>query len=111
MGNPISKPPRVITYSLRVDGHDSTPYYQAIASFTNKWAESAQNEVGDLLADFRAFRQRAGLPARSDAEYAFELLALGVLLREHGVDAASLPGWLAHTQRILLSAQDRWPRL
>ena len=111
MDNPISKPPRVITYSLRADGHDSTDYYRTIASFTEEWLESTQNEVGDLLSDFRAFRQGAGLPGRSDAEYAFELLVLGVTLREHGADAASLPGWLAHTQRILLSAQDRWPGL
>ena len=111
MSNPISKPPRVITYSLRVDGHNSTAYYQAIASFTDEWMESAQNAVGDLLADFRAFRQGAGLPGRSDAEYAFELLVLGVLLREHGTDAASTPGWLALTQKILLSAQDRLPKL
>lgn len=108
MDNPISKPPRVITYSLRADGHDSTNYYQAIASFTDEWLESAQNEVGDLLADFHAFCQRAGFPMRSDAEYAFELLVLGVLLREHGTDAASLPDWLANTQKILLRAQDQW---
>jgi len=111
MDNSISKHARVITYSLRADGHDAAVYYQTIANFTDKWLESAKNAVGDMLADFRAFRQQAGLSARSDAEYAFELLALGVLLHEHGADAASLPGWLANTQKILLRIQDRFPKL
>ena len=109
--NPISKSPRVITYSLRGDGHDSTVYYRTIANFTADWLENAKTAVGDLLADFRAFRQQAGLPDRSDMEYAFELLVLGVSLHEHGADAASLPGWLAHTQKILLRMQKRWPGL
>jgi hypothetical protein len=111
MSDPFPEPVRVITYSLRADGHDSTAYYCTIASFTDKWLEDAKNEVGDLPADFHAFRLQTGLPGRSEAEYAFELLVLGVLLREHGADAAGLPGWLANIQKVLLRLQGWGPGL
>ncbi len=102
---------RIITYSLRLDKRNSDDYYQTIAAFANQWAAGATRTAAGVIAGFREFRRRHGEPDRSDAEYAFELLALGVLLREHGREAGRLPDWAAHILNLLVSAQERWPKL
>jgi hypothetical protein len=101
---------RIITYSLRRDAQNSDEYYRAIARFADEWAARAVRAMKDVVASFRLFRQEANLPDRSDAEYGFELLALGVLLREHGGEAARAPGWWVRAQSRLVEVQERWPR-
>ena len=101
--------PRIITYSLRRGAQNSDEYYRVIARFTDDWTAHAVRVLKDVFISFRLFRQEAGLNDRSDAEYAFELLALGVLLRERGAAAARSPGWWMRAHRWLVEAQDRWP--
>lgn len=102
---------RIITYSLRLDGRNSDDYYKTIAAFADQWAANATRSAAGIIAGFREFRRRQGEPDRSDAEYAFELLALGVLLREHGGEAGRLPDWAVHILNLLVNAQERWPKL
>ncbi len=102
---------RIITYSLRLDGRNSDDYYQTIAAFADQWAADTTRTAAGIIAGFREFRRRHDEPDRSDAECAFELLALGVLLREHGREADRLPGWLARALNLLVKAQERWPKL
>ncbi|MEK7324122.1 MAG: DUF116 domain-containing protein, partial [Chloroflexota bacterium] len=102
---------RIITYSLRLDGRNSDDYYKTIAAFADQWAASATQAAAGIIAGFREFRRRHGEPDRSDAECAFELLALGVLLHEHGHEAGRLPDWAAHVLNLLVNAQERWPKL
>ena len=104
-------PPRTITYSLRLAARNSDDYYQTIARFADDWLARALFVMRDLIAGFRAFRAQAPLPDRSEAECALELLALGVLLREHHGEAGRWPGWLARVAQRLVRAQTRWPRL
>src|SRR5574337_1569104 len=102
--------PRIITYSLRRGAPNSDDYYRAIARFTDEWSAHAVRAMKDVITSFRLFRQEAGLADRSDIEYAFELLALGVLLREHGGEAAHSPEWWTRAQSWLVKAQEQWPQ-
>jgi uncharacterized protein len=102
---------RIITYDLRLGAPDSDEYYRTIVSFADAWLGQTIHEVGDILTSFRQHRQSRGQVDRSDGEYAIELLALGVLLREHGSEASGLPAWSVYILNKLLAAQTRWPRL
>lgn len=108
MSKEIAIPP-VITYSLRGAARDSDAYYAVIAAFADRWTPYAEDRLRLPIDAFRAFRSAHGLPDRSEAEYAFELLALGVLSRAHGVEAARAPKWLTRVRRGLVEAQARWP--
>jgi uncharacterized protein len=101
---------RIITYSLRQAEQDSSKYYRDIAAFVDTWLGGAVSEANDLITGFREFRLSRGEADRSDAEYAFELLVLGVLWREHGAEAAVLPNWTVHALERLQKAQRKWPR-
>lgn len=94
-------------YTLRAGAANSDAYYHTISAFADDWLLHAQDVAGDLVDDFQVFWQATGGSVRSFAERAFELLALGVLLREHGTEAASLPKWLAWTLNGLIEFQSR----
>ncbi len=102
---------RIITYSLQTGALNSDEYYRAISVFADSWLARTRPEVCDLVAGFRAYRQSHGEADRSDAEYLFELLALGVLLREHGGEAGRTPRWAERLLGRLLSIQNRQPRI
>jgi len=95
-----------ITYSLRLDSPNSDAYYRAIAAFAGEWQERAWVRVGECIAGFQTYQRSMALPERSFAEYAFEVLVLGVLLREYGDRVAGLPGW----KSWLLSELVRWQK-
>ncbi|MBI3362715.1 MAG: DUF116 domain-containing protein [Chloroflexi bacterium] len=101
--------PRIITYSLRLNGRTSDEYYRAIEKFADEWTSGVTVAMGGLIAGFRAWRRKSGQPDRTDAECAFELLALGVLLREHGVEAARMPDWSERALGCLVIAQHQRP--
>ncbi len=100
----------IITYSLRGPASNSDDYYQTIADFAKRWlAETLKNaNARRAITGFGDYRQLRGDSDRSEAEYAFELLALGVLLREHGREAAYLSRWLGRLLSWLVTAQKRW---
>ena len=101
--------PKLITYSLRLDQPDSSAYYAGIAAFAAAWQESAIRETAKLIAGFRKQRLAHGLPDRSDDEYAFELLTIGVLLSEHGADMARMTAFTRAVLKKLVGIQKRWP--
>ncbi len=102
--------PKIITYSLRLDQPASEDYYRAVAAFADTWQPGAMRETAGLIAGFCAYRQERGLPDRSDGEYAFELLVIGVLLNEHAADIARMSGLTRAILKRLVSIQKRWPR-
>ena len=106
----MSEAPPIITYSLRGEARNSDEYYRTIAGFADEWLAYARRTCADLSAGFRAFRLRAGQADRSDGEYAFELLVLGVLLLEHSEQAARLPQAAARLLTALAQARERWPQ-
>jgi hypothetical protein len=101
---------RIITYSLRLDGQNSDGYYRAIAAFADEWLARAMGQVGEDVARFRDYRRSHGQADRSEAECALELLALGVMLREHGDEALRWPAPVARALSWMVTAQKRWPR-
>jgi hypothetical protein len=100
---------RIITYFLRVDSPNSDDYYRTVSAFTDSWLKQEQLEVNDLVSGFREFRLNHDEADRSDAEYLFELLALGVLIREHGREASRMPAWVEHLLSGLVFVQNRYP--
>jgi len=98
---------RIITYSLRLDAPHSDEFYRTIARFADSWLEQTLPEVRDLVAGFRQFRHEHHGAERTDAEYLFELLALGALMREHGAEAGHLPTWAERLLQALVSLQGR----
>ena len=101
---------RIITYSLRLEAQNSDAYYRAIATFADQWLARAMSRVSEDVARFRDYRCSRGEPDRSEAECAFELLALGVLLHEHGDEALRWPAPVARALSWMVAAQSRWPR-
>ncbi len=99
-----------LTYSLRsyrADNDDD--YYQTISSFTDAWLEKAHKTAGLFVTSFQSWRAGQGLTVRSFNEHAFELLALGVYLREHGAQAESFPQAAALVLETLLETQQELP--
>lgn len=102
---------RIITYSLKADSQNSDEYYRTITSFADSWLTQATPQVLDLVNGFREYRQSRGEADRSDSEYIFELLALGVYLRERGKEASHMPEWTGRLIGRLVSMQNRYPQL
>ena len=100
---------RIITYSLKADSDNSDEYHRAIPAFADSWLTQTRPKVLDLVTGFREYCLNCGEVDRSDAEYIFELLALGVLLREHGGEARRTPGWAERLMRWLADIQNRRP--
>jgi uncharacterized protein len=103
--------PRIITYCLKPNASNSDDYHRAISAFADSWLSVSLPQVADLIHGFRQYRRERGRSDRSDAEYAFELLTLGVLLREHGGEATLLPGWAARLLAWLVDIQGLQPSL
>ncbi len=96
-------------YNLKAQEQGSYAYYTTIAAFTDRWQSFAIEQTGGLIIDFQHFRKASAQNCRTPWECAFELLALGVLLREHGGQAARLPRNNADLLEWLNVLQDRQP--
>ncbi len=96
-------------YNLQLQDQGSDSYYTVIADFTRNWQSKAVDQIGGLVIDFLKFRQASALSQRTPWEYTFELLALGVLLREHGGQALRLSRGNADLMEWLTVLQDSQP--
>ena len=105
---------RIITYSLKTDAansdSDSCGYYRTISAFADAWLAQTGPRMHDLVTGFREHCLDHGEPERSEAEYLFELLALGVLLREYREKAGHMPRWAEVLMPRLVEFQNRQPR-
>ena len=102
--------PPIITYSLCLDSYDSNFYYRDISRFADTWLAGVLPETGELITGFRENRRGLDQPDRTEGECAFELLAMGVLLCEHGDEAAAFPAAARAVLNGFQQAQARWPR-
>ncbi|MBN1149069.1 MAG: DUF116 domain-containing protein [Anaerolineales bacterium] len=83
----------VITYSLRNGLKHSHQYYLDIAALSDRVLAEVLAREGRLVNAFRDFIHESEREApRSQSEYAYELLALGVLWQVYAARAVSLPG-------------------
>lgn len=92
-------------YSLKTPGGSSDEYYRVIAAFADRWLEGAGACLARPVSGFLAYLGQE----RSFAEAAFEMLALGVLLREHGAQALQFPLAPAWVLARLVEVQDCLP--
>jgi uncharacterized protein len=106
----VNKMARVITYCLKPGTSQSDEYHRTIAAFAESWLTHTTPGFRDLLDGFHRYRSEVGAGNRSAAEYAFELLALGVLLREHGGEAVRMRRWVGRWLSSLVDFQNRQPR-
>lgn len=95
-------------YSLQASDPTSDRYHQDITAFADRWLAYTRATAARLVHDYRAYRRSEGLAGRSFDECGLELLLLGVLLREHGRQAAALPGWAAWLLARLVVLQGQW---
>ncbi|MBN2385382.1 MAG: DUF116 domain-containing protein [Anaerolineales bacterium] len=102
---------RLISYTLCRAEANSDLYYQTIAAFADAWLAAALPLLADLADGYRFWRSRRRLPERSPASCAFDLLVVGVLLREHGQEFTRLPDWGERALGGMVDLQERWPRL
>jgi uncharacterized protein len=99
-----------ITYSLISGGRDSAEYHRTIAAFADRWLTATLPLISDLAADFQSYLRDSGQTLRSEAEIAFEILVLGVLLREQDSRGAFLPARYLRLLERLVGLQTAWPR-
>ena len=102
--------PPILTYSLKPTTDNSDEYYQTISAFADVWNENLKNKTADILTGIREYPQNKSESDRSDEERAFELLALGVFLREYSQEAHRFPHWSNKVLILLVSARNRWPK-
>ena len=102
---------RIITYSLRLEDKNSDNYYRNIAEFTDRWIPSVVDSEGAFITGFQSHQKQLGAPIRSEAEYALELLAVGVLLRQYRYLSSGFPDWVIQLMSLLTQGQERWPKL
>jgi hypothetical protein len=102
----------IITYSLKNGQKRSDQYYREIAAFSDEVLAEIKTQAADIVTDFQHFIEQNECETRhSFAEYAFELLILGVLCGVHGGTALKLADI---PQRILSSLgklRKRYPAL
>lgn len=75
-----------IPYSLKNGSQDSEKYYRDIAMLSNEVMQVYDEQAGDMVEEYMAFLINE-LPASkrlSRKEYLFELLLMGVYIREYG---------------------------
>jgi len=74
---------RIITYTLRDESGTSNGYFETIATFADGILSLFESALKPMITDFQHYLiSRDDLP-RSQPEYIFELLTLGVLWRVH----------------------------
>lgn len=98
-------------YTLKLNGHSSDGYYQAIAAFTDAWLNATLPPLARAVEHFREVKtnQPGGWVERSAEEICFEMLVLGVLLRQNGEQAVQMDPGSAWLLARLVEAQDRLP--
>ena len=92
-------------YSLKSPEGSSDEYYRVIAAFADRWLERVGASLARPVGGFLAYLKQE----RAFAEAAYEMLVLGVLLREHGAQALQFPLAPAWVLARLVEAQDCLP--
>lgn len=98
----------IITYSLTNGARRSDQFYADIDAFTDEVVAEAGRRFAELVADFTAYLQRAEVESpRTEPEYLFELLTLGVLWRIYGPGAPHLAALPQRTLNRLAALRER----
>lgn len=101
---------RKITYSLKLSTSNSDEYYQTISIFAERSIDRIKLHYPDIISGFRDYLHKTGLSDRSEPEVAFELLALGVFLKEYRDEAHRFPSWSNYLLNLLIALRSHWPK-
>ncbi|MGE5683084.1 MAG: DUF116 domain-containing protein [Bacillota bacterium] len=92
---------RTITYNLRAKGPDSSNYYYEISRFTDEILAEAENLFRPLVKLFMHYIADSGIETlRTENEYAYELISLGIYWRIYGAKSLKVN---KATARLLVS--------
>ena len=81
----------IITYSLTNEQKNSDRYYQDIAAFADTVIKTARDKTGGILQPFQEHIQQQNLEIlRTEQEYLFEYLTLGMLYKIYAGEALGL---------------------
>lgn len=70
---------KTITYNLRLNGSNSSDYYSEIKTFSKQVFEKIAHDFGDVIGELTNYIETTKVEkTRSDAEYAVELLTIGM---------------------------------
>lgn len=70
---------KTITYNLRLDGSNSSNFYSEIKVFSKQVFEKIAHDFGDVIGELTNYIEKTIVEKpRSEAEYAVELLTLGM---------------------------------
>jgi len=96
-------------YDLRSGGR-SDEFYLRCGRLTDRVLAETEKKAGRLIAEFsRYLKEEMKETARSEGEYALDLLLLGLLSRRYGDAACRTPLWAVRVARLAGHAQQRWP--
>lgn len=98
----------VITYSLRDGQERSDRYYQDIAAFADEVIAEGKRRLGMLVETFQSFLEESDRESpRTQPEYLYEFLVLGVLWRVYAGDAVGLAEMPRQVLTRLASLRER----
>ncbi|MCE1253961.1 MAG: hypothetical protein LWX83_10480, partial [Anaerolineae bacterium] len=97
-------------YNLKNSNGNSNDYYQRIQLFTLEWTKNVHPWLEGRIQLVQAYRISRGLSERSFNELAFELLSIGINLREHGLQAKSMPDGVIRLLRKIINLQKRYEK-
>jgi hypothetical protein len=89
----------IITYSLKNEQQDSDRYYQDIAAFADLVIQTVKEQAVEILLPFQNHIKQNNLePLRTEPEYIFEFITLGMLYKTYAGEALDLAN---STQKVL----------
>lgn len=84
-----------ITYDLRAGQPDSNDFYKRLDTFSSEVFNTIEARVGYIISEMMAFVERRSVEKlRSRAEYAVEVLTLGMTWRHYLGASQQTPGWV-----------------
>ena len=98
----------IITYSLRAGEKLSDGYYRDVATFTDQVLAEAGQLAHSIIEEFQGYIGQTGRETpRSQAEYIFELLTLGILWNTYTGNAIASNGWPYRLLAALAGLRER----
>jgi len=99
-----------LVYDLRDATGSSDAFYTEPAMFCDLLVAEIDGRAGAVAQAFgRYVQSEFHEPPRSPAEYAIDLLVLGLMLRRYGRAAEGSPAWAIQLGRRLFRLRSQWP--
>jgi uncharacterized protein len=101
--------PEILTYSLKSPDTNSNEYYRTISRFADSWIENIMLQYSEIITGFSEYLRSIGEFEHTNEEVSFELLALGVFLRDYGNISEGSPAWSNPIFQMLITLRKTVP--